>query len=399
MNKSITRGLALAAVTGGLTLLGVTAANAIDLPDLGGGDSVLDALRVDGGADVPVTVDGLNLSVLDPNDASSLLGDGVGASTGQAMADLFAQLGIDTSGVVDAGQLTSQAGIPVDVSNTWASVLGSGPSGVVVEPSASVPAFAWISSGADGFLDAFANAPVSISCTSVAVISDFENDCGDTTHIGTGTGGLLDGDLLDGDLDSEVPVGVSDQEVRVLDGETLELGTLGGDGILIDPADHVIDLSADAAADGQLAALGLPVDVTDAWVSILGENGGIVIVPDSMVDASLLTAGLVDSRTLAPVSIQCVTVTVLSDYDRDCADGQPADPGDLDTFPLPVEEDGVNGDGANPGPGNGDVCVAGTPTAADADTGADAGLVGGAAIAGALAGFGLMGIGRKLGII
>jgi hypothetical protein len=34
MNKNITRGLAFVAITGGLSLLGATAANAIDLPDL-----------------------------------------------------------------------------------------------------------------------------------------------------------------------------------------------------------------------------------------------------------------------------------------------------------------------------------------------------------------------------
>jgi hypothetical protein len=388
MNKNITRGFALVAITGGLTLLGVTAANAVDLPDLGGtsGDSILDSLR----ADVPVTVDGLNVSVLDDNDASSLLGDGVFASTGDTMADIFAQLGIDTSGVVDNNTLTSAVGVPVDVSNTWASVLGNEPNGVVVVPNASVPAFAWIA----GLVNGFVTVPVNISCTSVAVISDFENDCGDTTEVGKGNGAILD-DVTH----NELPVDVSDQTIRVLDGETLELGTLGGDGVVVDPTDHVIDLSADADQAGQLAALGLPVDVTDAWLSVLGENGGIVIVPDSMIDASLLTAGLVDSETLAPISIQCVTITVLSDFERDC-DGGPGDLGDLDTHALPVPDDGVADNGGNGGTDDGEVCATGTtPTSANTDTGADAGLVGAAALGGVLAGFGLMGLGRKLHVL
>ena len=388
MNKNITRGIALVAVTGGLTLLGVTAANAVDLPDLGGtsGDSILDSLR----ADVPVTVDGLNVSVLDGNDASSLLGDGASASTGDGMADIFAQLGIDTSGVADSDTLTSAVGVPVDVSSSWASVLGDEPNGVVVEPSASIPAFAWFA----GLFDGTVTAPVDISCTSVAVISDFENDCGDTTEVGTGNG-----DVLDGVTHNEVPVDVSDKTIRVLDGETLELGTLGDDGIVIDPTDHVIDLSQAVDPDGQLAALGLPVDVTDAWVSVLGENGGIVIVPDSMIDASLLTAGLVDSETLAPISIQCVTITVLSDFERDCA-GAPTDPGDLPTHALPVPDDGTADNGGNGGNNNADACPTGTtPTSSNTDTGADAGLVGAAALGGVLAGFGLMGVGRKLNVL
>ena len=393
MNRNITRGLALVAITGGFSLLGVTAANAVDLPDLGGGSgSILDSLR----ADVPVAIEGLNVKVLDGNGASSLLGDGATASG--TMADVFAGLGIDTSGVVDDELLTSAVGIPVDASNTWLSVLGKEPNGIVVAPAASVPAFAWLA----GLVDGTVNAPVSISCTSVAVISDFDSDCGDTTEVGTDNGDLLNGELLDGDLlngltHSEVPLDVSDQTVRVLDGETLELGTLG-DGITVDPTDHVIDLSTEAAPDGQLAALGLPVDVTDAWLSILGDNGGIVIVPDSMVDASLLTAGLVDSETLAPISIQCVTVTVLSDFTRDCAgDGDGEDPGDLPTHALPVPDDGIAG---TDGTDDGDVCAADTtPTAADTATGADAAVIGGAVLAGALGAIGLMGLGRKFNIL
>jgi hypothetical protein len=390
MNKNIVRGLALVAITGGFSILGITAANAIDLPDLGGasGGSILDSLR----ADVPVTVDGLNVSVLDSNDASSLLGNGVGASTGDTMADIFAQLGIDTSGVVDNGSLTSAVGVPVDVSNSWASVLGNEPNGIVVEPNASIPAWA----GLAGLFNGFVTAPVNISCTSVAVISDFENDCGDTTGVGTGIGGVLDGVTH-----NEIPLDVSDKTVRVLDGETLELGTLGGDGFVVDPTDNVIDLSQNVNRGGQLAALGLPVDVTDAWLSVLGENGGIVIVPDSMIDASLLTSGLLDSETLAPISIQCVTVTVLSDFERDCTGG--TDGPELPTLPLPVPADGVadnGGNGGNGGVDDGNVCVVGaTPTAANTDTGADAGLVGAAVLGGVLAGFGLMGLGRKLNLL
>jgi hypothetical protein len=390
MNKNLTRGLALVAITGGFSFLGVTAANAVDLPDLGGGSggSILDSLR----ADLPVAIDGLNVTVLDGNGASSLLDDGVFASTNDTTADIFAQLGIDTSGVVDNDMLTSAVGVPVDASNTWLSVLGKEPNGIVVVPKASIPAFAWFA----GLVDGFVNAPISISCTSVAVISDFENDCGGTTDVGTGNG-----DLLDGITNVSLPVDVSDKTVNVLDGDTLDTGTLGGDGVLIDPTDDVIDLSQTLSPDDQLVNLGLPVDATDAWVSVLGENGGIVIVPDSTVDASLLTAGLVDSEILAPISIQCVTITVLSDFARDCAaNGEPTDPGDLPTHALPVPDDGVADNGGNGGTGIGDVCPAATtPTAADTASGVDAGVVGGAVLAGALGAIGLMGLGRKFNIL
>ena len=389
MNKNITRGLALAAITGGLSILGVTAANAVDLPDIGGtsGDSILDSLRVD----LPVTVDGLNVSVLDPNDASSLLGDGVVANTNDTMANIFAQLCIDTSGVLDNDSLTSMVGVPVDVSNSWASVLGSKPNGVVVVPNASIPAFAWVA----GFINGFVNLPINISCTSVAVISDFSNDCGETTGVGTGMG-----DTLGGLTHNEVPVDLSDKTVNVLDGSTLDTGTIGGDGVLVDPTDGVTDLSQTLSPDDQLVALGLPVDVSDTWVSVLGDNGGIVIVPDSTVDASLLTAGLVDSETLAPISISCVTITVLSDFDRDCAGG-PGDVGDLPTHALPVPDEGTADNGGTGGTNPGNACAMDTtPTAADTNNGVDAGLVGGgAALAGALAAFGLMGLGRKFNLV
>ncbi len=435
MNKNTTRGLALVVITGGLSFLGVTAANAVDLPDLGGtsGGSILDSFRVD----LPVTVDGQNVSVLDPNDASSLLGNGVGASTGDTMADIFAQLGIDTSGVVDNNSLTSAVGVPVDVSNSWVSVLGNKPNGVVVVPNASIPAWAWLTANIDSFFhgvaDGFVNAPVNISCTSVAVISDFKNDCGQSTDVGKGLG--VNG-ILDGATHNEFPVNVNGATVNVLDGNTVDLGTLGGDGVVVDPTSDGTDVHAMVGfLDGQLVTVAAPVDASDAWVSVLGENGGVVIVPDSAVDASLQSAGLVDSNTAAPISIQCVTVTVLSDFDRDCAGGTntvvdlgtlslsdlgtlglgdlgtlslggpgasepsattPDGLGDLDTHALPVPNDGAAGNGGTGDTNKGAPCLTGaTLMASDASSGLNAGLIGGAVLAGALTAFGLMALRRK----
>ena len=450
MNKNTTRGLALVVITGGLSFLGVTAANAVDLPDLGGtsGGSILDSFRID----QPVTVDGQNVSVLDPNDASSLLGNGVGASTGDTMADIFAQLGIDTSGVVDNNSLTSAVGVPVDVSNSWVSVLGNKPNGVVVVPNASIPAWAWLTANIDSFFhgvaDGFVNAPVDISCTSVAVISDFKNDCGQSTDVGKGLG--VNG-ILDGATHNEFPVTVSDATVNVLDGNTVDLGTLGGDGVVVDPTSDGTDVHAMVGfLDGQLVTVAAPVDASDAWVSVLGKNGGVVIVPDSAVNGSLRSAGLVDSNTAAPVSIQCVTITVLSDFNRDCAGnantvvdlgtlsmsdlgamglsdlgamglgdlgtlslgdlgafslGGPgaSEPGatgsgglgDLGTHALPVPNDGTAGNGGTGDTNTGGPCLTGaTLMASDANTGLNAGLIGGAVLAGALAAFGLMALRR-----
>ena len=252
MNRNITRGLALAALTGGFTILGATAANAIDLPDLGGGTS-----------------------------GSGLLGNG--------------------------------------------GLLGTG------------------------------------------------IDLGGTS---TGTGGILD-DLL------------------------------------VDLGDTTTDLGTDLGAGDVLGAfIGAPIDLSDAWVSLLGEDpNGIVIVPDLTIDLSVLTGGLITSEILAPISLDCVTITILSDYERDCGRStiddfptDPENPTDPTTPTTPVVVGGDNGDvnngGTNDTEGITDPCAV-VPTVATTElTSAqpvNLAVFGAAALAGALAAMLLMLLGRRLG--
>ena len=288
MNRNITRTLAVAVLTGGFTILGATAANATDLPDLGGdgsggllgnggllgtgltlggttttpatppvtppasdpgllgnggllgtgvnlgggtgqGGSILDDLNVN----LPVDVNGLNLQVLPTGEDGLSLGDGVLLNTGATNADILSELGIDTSGLLgDYALQNAVVGVPLDVSNTWVSILGNEPNGIVVVPNVA----GGVTTALDGMLDGVVDVPIDISCTSVTVLSDYENECAGSTPGGASGGllggdllggdllggDLLDGDILDGDvLNGDVPVTVEDLQLNVLDGNVL----------------------------------------------------------------------------------------------------------------------------------------------------------------------------------
>ncbi len=442
MNRNITRGLALAALTGGFTILGATAANAIDLPDLGGGNSgtgllgnggllgtgidlggsstgtggVLDDLLVD----LPVNVDNLNVGILPSNGGGLLggdllggsdglsLGDGILVDTGATNADILADLGIDTSDLVgDNDQLNAIVGVPLDASNTWVSILGNEPNGIVVVPNVD----GGVSTVTDGVLDGIVDVPIDVSCTSVTVLSDYENECAATTP-GDSDGGLLGGDLLGGDvLNGDLPVNVDDLSLDVLDGDVLGDGlSFGDDGVLVDLGDTGTGLGTDLGVGDALGAfVGAPVDLSDAWVSILGaDRNGVVIVPDLTIDLSVLTGGLITSEILAPISLECVTITILSDYERDCGsstiDDTPTDPEDPTTPTTPVVPGGDNGDvnngGTNDTEGITDPCAV-VPTVATTElTSAqpiNLAVFGAAALAGAVAAMLLMLLGRRLG--
>ena len=426
MNKHMSRGLALVAITGGFVFLGTTAANAVTVDDdpgllgnggllgtgisLGNGSDgdLLGNLHVPVDANAPATVNGLDVSILDNGlgsgsgsllgtgsllGADSLLGDGILVNTGESVADIFANPATDGLGDgVFGSTLSTALDVPVDASNTWISVLGNpanGPTGVVVVPNVATEPLAVISNGEDGILDGFVDAPVDVSCTSITVLSNYQGACpteGDNGGTGdNGSAGDTDGGILDGILG----------------------GDIVGDGVLVDLGDTVADVTAgtDGTGDvaGQSADVDVPVDLSDAWVSILGDDGGIVIVPDLGIDTSAVSGGLIDSDVTAPISLQCTSITVLSDFTRDC-DGSttPEEPTTpvLPTLPLPVDGDGtptVPGDGTGNGGGNTDVnpCLttdtagltsAVTPTNAGFDfaTIGVAGLVGGLIAAGTL---------------
>lgn len=420
MNSNTTRALAVAVLAGGFTILGATAANATDIPGLGGGDGA-EGLLGNGGLlgtgltlggtttppapsqnllddlslDLPVAVDGLNLQVLPTSEEGLSLGDGVLANTGSTNADILSGLGIDTSSLVgDTALQNAIVGVPLDVSNTWVSVLGNEPNGIVVVPNA----VGGVDSDLDGLLDGVIDVPVDISCTSVTVLSDYENECAGSTP-GAIDGGLLDGDILD------------------LNGDVLGDGlALGENGVLVDLGDTATGVGTDLVLGDLLGVVaGAPVDLSDVWVSALGEDpNGIVIVPDLTIDPSVLTGGALSSQILAPISLDCVTITVLSDFVRDCGtsviDDTPTEP-DVPTEPTtetPVQtpvQGGDNGAVDNGGTdgteGITDPCAvipasATTSLAAESEPTNYVGF-GLAALAGALLAVGLMFIGSRLG--
>lgn len=442
MNKHASRGLTLVALTAGFTLFGTSAANAIDIGGgdsdgglLGGlglnlgsdssGDGLLDdLLNVDLGA--PVNVDGLNVNVLggsgDVLGSDSLLGGSglVGATTGSTNADILSGLGIDTSNLLGNDDLAAVVGVPLDVSNTWISVLGTEPNGIVVVPNVSGGPTAVITDGVDGLLNAVVDVPVDVSCTSVTVLSDYSNECAGTPADtdGDSDGGLLGGDLLGGSdgglLGGDILGG------DILDGDLLgggDGGLLGDDGIELDLGDTVLTPTVDAGygddsglGDVVGALVSAPIDLSDVWVSAFGDDGGIVVIPDLTIDASVLTGGLISSEILAPITLDCVTITVLSDFERDCGTSVieeiPTDPETPTEEPVdPTDPTGP----AVPGDGNGgdtgadndalDPCAV-EPTSAltGLDTGAgnsSLAMLGLGALAGALLAAGLLVLGRK----
>ena len=431
MNKHITRGLALAALTGGFTLLGATAANAIDI---GGGDDdsllggilggssnsdLLGDLHLPVNAQAPVNVDGLAVDVLGSEDGIGSLGDGIFATTGSSNADILADLGIDTSSLLgDSDDLAAVVGVPLDASNTWLSVLGNEPNGIVVVPTLSGEPNASITDGVDGLIDGVVDAPVNVSCSSVTVVSDYSSDCDGAATPGTGSGSEgTDGDLLDlggllGDdgVSLDQPVTLDDEQVDVLDGALLD-GVLEEDGVDVDFGDSVIDPSVGTDETTFLdefvsAMVGAPIDLSNAWVSAFGENGGVVIVPDLTVGTSALTGGALMSEILAPVAIDCVTVTVLSDYERDCGtstvDDTPTDPEEPVTPVTPTvpgDVDGTDNNGADDGDAL-DPCAvvptsATTGLVADDASAVNAGMLAMAALVGGLTAMGLLAFGRK----
>jgi len=163
--------------------------------------------------------------------------------------------------------------------------------------------------------------------------------------------------------------------------------------------------------------VGAPIDLSNAWISILGDDpNGIVIVPDLTIDLSVLTGGIISSQILAPISLDCITITILSDYVRDCGtsgvDEEPTDPEDPPVVPeepetpvvtpVPGGENGAdNNGGTDDTEGITDPCAV-VPTSATTGLAVESEptnvvFLGAAALAGALAALGLMLIGRRLG--
>ena len=188
MNRFITRGLALAALTGGITILGVTAANATDLPDLGSseGSGILGtgidigtgSGATDGSAlvQVPVIINEFDVRVLERSNLLDygLLGNGITVDTGRTAIDIIAAVGATISSMTGHNeQVDAVVGVPLDISNTWVSVFSNEASGIVIAPVVTGGSFAIV----DGVVNAFVSVPIDISCTSVTVLSDYENEC------------------------------------------------------------------------------------------------------------------------------------------------------------------------------------------------------------------------------
>ena len=387
MYTNITRGLALAAVTGGFLFLGATGANAATTDDQPG---LLDGIT----STTPVDLLGWNIGVLDGrygND-SQLLGNGVLVDGGNT-----------ASGPVANGTLVNGDDVfvaaPNDTSNTWLSVFGKRANGIVLVPNLAALPTANVE-GAD------ADVPIDISCSSIMVLSDFAGDCNSNEPAVTSTDN-------DGTLTTDAPLGSDGLQVSVLDG-ALDNGADGvlENGVLIDPSDDTTDLGATPGVGNTVTSdVAAPIDTTDAWVSVLGNsnNGeptGVVVVPDSRVDASAVTGGLIDSTTTAPVALSCTSITVLSNYEGDCAENTtPTDPTDptMPTTPVVPTGDVPAGDvpsGTIGGDNGGNTTVPCVLTPASSITGTPnaetAGLIAGAALLGAIGALGLTALGRKM---
>jgi hypothetical protein len=417
MNALITRGLALAAVTAGLTFFGAGAANAITIGgddgilgddsssnsdtsgsggllgtgiSLGSGSGSVDHLLSNLHVHAPASVDGAHVRVLDGStlgDTSSVVGNGVQATTGSTVAQLAATGGLDNGDLIELENLISAAvGVPVDVSGTWASVLGNpahgDPNGIVVVPNATTDPTAVTTGIVDGIVDV----PVTVQCTDVTVLSDFARNCESAGSSGSGSDGNNGSGSSTANGDLTFPVIVEGITASVLDGAL--------DGVLADNDTLVTD--------------------------------GVELYPTASVDPTSVVGGegsLADLGLTAPITVRCVGIGVLATADPGCGassdpgDGQSGDDGDTNgdndgdndgTGSTDGDNDGTGatGNGGTEGNGNGgngdtqNPCVAGTSapaadSASTVDTGLTLGVAGAAGLAGALGAIGLIGIGRK----
>jgi len=173
MNRNITRGFAVAVLTGGFTILGATAASALDLPDIGGGEpqQILDSVT----AVLPLQIKDQSIDLLQTPSAPTPLGEGVTLSPGALDADALPKLGVDTSSLLgENNQLDTIVGAPIDVSKAWVSVLGNDTKGVVIVPDLSAD----ISALTNGLITSDLRLPLGLDCVTVTLLSDFTRDCG-----------------------------------------------------------------------------------------------------------------------------------------------------------------------------------------------------------------------------
>ena len=162
MNTFIKKGLYCALLVGGLSLIGISAANAAEAPSTSGSDGNVSGSQIVSDVAAPVTLTGNAISVLGD---SSVNQDSTAPPSESGTAPLgFAPTTTGSDGIVSGTQVAPTADAPVTVSDNAVSVLGdsstagsnSGTAAPTVQPAAESPT----TTGTDSVLGGTQVAPV-----------------------------------------------------------------------------------------------------------------------------------------------------------------------------------------------------------------------------------------------
>ena len=188
MNTFIKKGLYCALLVGGLSLIGISAANAAEAPSTSGSDGNVSGSQIVSDVAAPVTLTGNAISVLGD---SSVNQDSTAPPSESGTAPLgFAPTTTGSDGIVSGTQVAPTADAPVTVSDNAVSVLGdssttgsnSGTAAPTVQPAAESPT----TTGTDSVLGGtqvapVVTAPIVAEGNAISVIGDSTSTGGEST--------------------------------------------------------------------------------------------------------------------------------------------------------------------------------------------------------------------------
>lgn len=271
-------------IAGGITVLGSTAASALDLDiDLGGDDGILSDTGIlgDGGilSDTGVLAD-IGVPITVEKNSISVIGDSAAGSSTPAEESNGATVLAPVNSIlsIGLGDATGWGGIQLDL--------------------------------LDGVLDHHANGPVIIGdLLGVWLLTPGQLGIGDIDLIGVGDLGV--GDLANGtdvDADAMVPVTVENNSISVIGDSSTGTGE-----------------ATEATSSGLLGDVGVL-----GGVNLLGTGGSGLLGDTGILNGTGLAAD-----AALPVSVTCNSVSVIGSSSSGCATaaapGNPGDPGDAST--------------------------------------------------------------------
>ncbi|MCU1544133.1 MAG: hypothetical protein JWM50_1998 [Microbacteriaceae bacterium] len=326
MNSFVRKGLYCALFVGGLSLLGIGAANAAETSGDGGLASGTQAVAV---LNAPVTVEGNAISVIGDSSTNSTPPTATTPDPATApAAEEPPSATTSGSGAAASGtQVLVSPVVPATVSDNAVSIVGdSNSSGAPSETSAPAarpkPATTAETSGADGVLGGTqavvsATVPVTVTGNSVSVRGDSSStgpSSGSPSPVGrsgepatTGGGGSVLG-ATQGVLNPPVPVTVEGNFARVVGESTSGAPVTAGSGSSVDAAEPTPSTSEGAMASRQRPAVNIPGAASDhepliparsSTVSWAGAGAGVSAGVSAGVDVIAAASTIAAARASA----------------------------------------------------------------------------------------------------